>query len=126
MLKILNDRMLLEAEGVVKEKAYQAMEAKKGAYDPRLLQLCFACFQAFLASTVASDRPVRSLYIKELAVDQVVVSDIVTPGGVVLVGAGNRLTKMVIDRLQNHETLGDVKQPVLVQDPVPAAAEAKA
>jgi len=118
MLKVLGDRMILETEGVVKQRAHQAMEARTGMYDPRLLQLCFACFQDFLANAVSSDRPVRSLYVKELVVDQVVVSDIVTEEGVVLIGAGNQLTPMVLERLQNYDALGEVKQPVLVQDPV--------
>lgn len=116
MLKILLDRMTLESEGIVKQRAFQAMEARVGAYDPRLLQLCFACFQTFLISTVSSELPVRSLYVKELTADQVIVSDIVTPEGVVLVGAGNRLTPMVLQKLRNYDTLGEVKQPVLVQD----------
>ncbi len=122
MLKILGDRMTLESEGIVKQRAYEAMEARKGVYDPRLLQLCFACFQTFLTSTVSGDVPVRSLYVKELSTDQVVVSDIVTPEGVVLIGAGNRLTPMVLQRLKNYDTLGEVKQPVLVQDAAPATA----
>ena len=116
MLKILGDRLALEAEGVVKQRAYQAMESRVGVYDPRLLQLSFACFKDFLANSVSSDSPVRSLYVKELSADQVVVSDIITPEGVVLIGAGNRLTPMVLERLRNYEALGEVKQPVLVQD----------
>lgn len=126
MLKILGDRLILEAEGVVKQRAYQTMESRAGVYDPRLLQLCFACFQDFMANSVSSELPVRSLYVKELTVDQVVVSDITTEEGVVLVGAGNRLTPMVLERLHNYDSLGEVKQPVLVQDPVrPATAPAR-
>ena len=44
------------------------------------------------------------------------VSDIVTQEGVVLIGAGNRLTPMVLQKLRNYDTLGEVKQQVLVQD----------
>ncbi len=121
MMKILADRMTLEAEGVVKQRAFQTMEARAGVYDPRLLQLCFACFQAFLTSSVSSDLPVLSLYVKELKADQVVVSDITTAEGVVLIGAGNILTPMVLQRLHNYDALGEVKQPVLIQNPLPAA-----
>jgi response regulator RpfG family c-di-GMP phosphodiesterase len=122
MLKILGDRMTLEAEGIVKQRALQTMESRKGMYDPRLLQLCFACFQTFLANAVSSERPVRSLYVKELSADQVVVSDITTEEGVVLIGAGNQLTPMVLQKLHNYDALGEVKQPVLVQDPVSVTA----
>ncbi len=122
ILKILSDRMTLEAEGVVKQRAFKTMEDRTGVYDPRLLQLCFACFQTFLANVVSSELPVRSLYIKELSADQVVVSDITTPEGLVLLGAGNRITPMVLERLRNYDALGEVKQPVLVQDLPPVAA----
>jgi response regulator RpfG family c-di-GMP phosphodiesterase len=122
MLKILDDRLVLEADGVVKQRAFEEMRARSGVYDPRLLELCFACFETFLAYSISSERPVRSLYVKELTVDQVVVSDIRTLDGQVLVGAGYQLTPTVMGRLQNYDLLGQVQQPVLVQDPAPKAA----
>lgn len=124
MLKILNDRLALEAEGTVKQRALDAMRLRAGQYDPLLLEQSFQCFQAFLINAMSADRPVRSLLINQLTVDQVVVSDICTLKGLVLVGAGNRLTSMVLQRLQNYDTLGDVKQPVMVQDPAPVVTPA--
>lgn len=124
MLKILSDRLTLEGEGIVKQRALETMRQRTGAYDPQLLEACFVCFQAFLANAVSAERPVRTLQIAELVADQVVVSDIVTPEGLVLVGAGYRLTPMILQRLLNYEGLGDVKQPVLVQDPAPVAGAA--
>jgi len=93
-------------------------------YDPRLLEQCFVCFQTFLANTMSADRPVRNLYVRELEAGQVVVSDIATQEGLVLVGAGNILSAMVLQRLRNYDQLGEVKQPVLVQDPAPIAVAA--
>jgi response regulator RpfG family c-di-GMP phosphodiesterase len=125
MLKILNDRMALEADGIVKQRAFDAMRMKAGVYDPKLLEICFECFQSFLAQAVSSERQVHSLLIKDLAIDQVVVSNITTRDGHVLVGAGSRLTAMVLKRLANYDELGDVKQPVFVQDPEPIRAAAE-
>lgn len=122
MLKILHDRMALETDGVVKQRAFETMRARTGAYDPALLEKCFVCFQTYLIQSLSADRPVRTLYVRELGVDQVVVSDITTPQGVVLVGAGNRLSAMVLQRLRNYDQLGEVKEPVLVQDTGPLAA----
>lgn len=122
MLKILGDRLTLEADGIVKQRAFETMKARAGVYDPRLLELCFACFQAFLTNAISADAAVRSLYVSELVEGQVVVSDITSPDGLVLVGAGNRLSAMVLQRLRNYDELGEVKQPLLVQDAAPAAA----
>jgi len=124
MLKILNDRMALEADGIVKQRALDVMQAKVGVYDPKLLATCFLCFEAFLENPVSAERPVRTLSVRELKVGQVVVSDIRTHEGLVLVGAGNRLTEMVLKRLANYDELGEVKQPVLVQEPAAAVASA--
>jgi len=121
LLKILDDRLTLEADGVAKQRAFEVMRARSGTYDPALLEQCFVCFQEFLAQTISADRPVRTLYVRELQVDQVVVSEITTPQGFVLVGAGHRLSAMVLRRLRNYEQLGEVKEPVYVQDPGPLA-----
>jgi response regulator RpfG family c-di-GMP phosphodiesterase len=121
MLKILGDRMTLEAEGVVKQRAFDTMNGRAGAYDPKLLGQCFACFNSFLVSPLSGNTPVRSLRIHELAAGQVVISDIVTPMGLVLVGAGNRLTPMVLERLHNYAALGEAKEPILIQDPAEGA-----
>ena len=126
LLKVLGDRMALEAEGVVKQHALAAMRARTGRYDPELVTQCFQCFPYFLDNAVSAHLPVRTLYVKELETDQVVVSDIVTREGLVLVGAGNRLTEMVLQRLYNYDQLGEVKQPVLVQDYVPPEESAPA
>lgn len=122
MLKILSDRITLEAEGVVKQRAFEEMRSRTGVYDPRLLELCFACFTTFLTASISPDRQVLSLYVKELAVGQVVVSDIRGMENMVLIGAGYRLTPTVLERLRNFDLLGQVQQPVLVQDPGPEPA----
>lgn len=119
MLKVLSDRLALEAEGIVKQRALDAMRARAGLYDPRVLESCFTCFPDFLDHAISSTVPVRALYLKELVEGQVVVSDITTPEGLVLVGAGNRLTAMILERLGNYDQMGEVKQPVLVQDAPP-------
>ena len=126
LLKILIDRISLEADGIVKERAHLAMKARAGVYDPRLLELCFACFQSFLVSALTADTPVRALPVSLLSPGQVVVSDIQTPAGLILIGAGTRLTAMTLQRLRNHCELSDVKEPVLVQDAAAVAVPAVA
>jgi response regulator RpfG family c-di-GMP phosphodiesterase len=116
LLKILHDRTTLEADGIVKERALAAMKARVGFYDPRLLDLCFACFKSFLTSALSADAPVLARSVAQLVPGQVVVSNISTPSGLILVSAGNQLTEMTIQRLRNHSELNDVNEPVLVQD----------
>ena len=130
LLRIFGDRLELENDGVVKERALAAMTERAGRYDPALLQECFRVFPSFLPSAIANDRPVLSLTVAELEPGQVVVSEICTHEGLVIVGAGHILTDTIIQRVANFAELGEVKEPVLVQPPMetekPAAAMAVA
>jgi response regulator RpfG family c-di-GMP phosphodiesterase len=117
LLKILLDRMDLELDGIVKQRAFATMTERTGHYDPKLLELSFKCFPDFLDQTVTADRPVRTLPVESLVAGQIVVSDISTLNGLPLVGAGTCLTATMLERLRSHAMLGDVKGPVFVQDP---------
>jgi response regulator RpfG family c-di-GMP phosphodiesterase len=125
MLKILKDRLSLEDEGRakklpyagVKQRSHEAMKRRAGQYDPQLLERCFDCFQAYLGTGISEKRGVQSLFLVDVVPEQIVVSDICTTEGVVLVSAGSRLTPVVIEHLRNHAEMGGVTQPVLVQDP---------
>jgi hypothetical protein len=116
MLKILHDRMDLEADGIVKQQALKAMKERAGAYDPTLLEQNFVCFASFLSTAISGDRQVLTLPVAQLQAGQVVVSDIVAHSGHTLVGAGNRLTLMTLERLRNFSEIDEVKEPVFVQD----------
>jgi response regulator RpfG family c-di-GMP phosphodiesterase len=122
MIKILNDRLDLEEDGVVKRRAFEEMKARAGYYDPQLLDKCFECFGDFLVNTLSSDRPVLQLALRAVQPDDVVVSDIATRSGFTLVRAGTTLTAMVIARLENFRLLGELHEPLLVQRPTPATA----
>jgi len=119
MLKIFQDRLELEADGVVKQRAFETLKSREGVYDPVLLTQCFVCFGTFLANAVAADRPVLTLNARQLVPGHVVVSDIVTRSDLTLVSAGHRLTASIIQRIANFAEIGDLKEPLLVQDSPP-------
>ncbi|MFA6288340.1 MAG: HD domain-containing phosphohydrolase [Opitutaceae bacterium] len=116
LLKILNDRLVLEEEGVVKQNALKAMRERKGVYDPVLLEACFTCFSDFLANALSAKAPVRCLGVADLRPGQVIVSDLTTPEGLPLVTAGSRLTAMLIERLRAHADIALLGGHILVQD----------
>jgi hypothetical protein len=62
-----------------------------------------------------ADRPVLKTAAAQLESDSVVVSDIVGPGGFLLVRAGSTLTPMMLERLRNFARLGEVREPLPVQ-----------
>lgn len=116
LLGILNDRLTLEHEGIVREHARTTMQERKGLYDPQLLELCFTTFPALLAKGPPGARPPITVSIAELAPGQLLAQDIATPAGLVLVGSGNRLTPMMVERLRNLAELGEVSEPFKIHD----------
>lgn len=125
LLKILNDRLSLEEEGVVKQAALKTMRERVGVYDPVLLEVCFACFTDFLTNALSAKAVVRCVGVDELRPHQVIVSDINTSEGLPLVTAGSRLTPMLIERLRAHADIARLGSHILVQDP-PAESRASA
>lgn len=117
MLKILNDRLDLESDGVVKRQAFLALEARKGVYDHNLLVQCFTCFGTFLVNPLSASLPILTVAANALRPGQVVVSAINSTTGVLLVGSGHRLTAPVIERIRNNVAIGEVTGPFLVQQP---------
>lgn len=117
LLRILGDRIELETDGVVKQRALETMQARSGAYDPKLLVECFVCFPTFLANALSAGADVLSLRVSQLEPGLIVVSDISTQNGLVLVGAGYQLTATIVQRIRNFADIGEVREPVLVQRP---------
>ncbi len=115
MIKILRDRVVLESEGIVKKRAYDTMKARTHTYDPVLLDKCFKCFETFLENSISADLPVLSASVHDLHVGQVLVSDIKTTSDILLVAAGNRLTEIMISRLNNYSNFDNIKEPIYVQ-----------
>jgi response regulator RpfG family c-di-GMP phosphodiesterase len=120
LIRIFSDRLDLENDGVVKESARAEMAQRTGFYDSALLDACFEIFPSFLPNAISGDRPVGSVAVNQLVTGQIVVTDICTHTGVVLVGAGHALTSAVIERINNFAALGEVKEPILVQEPAAA------
>ncbi|MCC5023296.1 MAG: hypothetical protein J6386_11120 [Candidatus Synoicihabitans palmerolidicus] len=115
MLRILLDRLALDADGIVKDAAEMAMTREAEWYDPDLLELSFECFPAYLNQPLNRTDPVKTMRYNQLVPGQVLVSDIDTPDGMVLLHAGSKLTAMVISRLRNHHLLYGLKDEVTVQ-----------
>lgn len=117
MLRILDDRAMLEDEGIAKLKAFDAMKQRVGYYDPELLLRCFECFPSFLINTISAEREVRYVKINDLGDGDVLVSDVRSPSGTLLIGAGNRVTLTMINRLKNYAEFDGVREPIMIQSP---------
>lgn len=117
LLRVFEDRMALENEGVKGSAALEEMKSRTGHYDPKILELCFKCYPEFLTSTIAKEKPVLTLDLESLKPGFIVVSDVHTSSDVLLVEAGNWLTAATIQRIKNYSAIDQVSGPYYVQKP---------
>lgn len=115
MLRVFEDRMILEHEGVNGQAAHEQMKSREGVYDPQILELCFKYYPEYLTTSISKDKPVLTLDLESLEPGQVIVSDIHTVSGLLLVEAGNWLTGATIQRIRNYAALEQVIGPFYVQ-----------
>lgn len=115
MLRVFEDRMVLEREGVGGEAAYEKMFGRTGYYDPQILELCFKYYPHYLTTSISKEKPVLTLDLESLKPGQVIVSDVHTVSDVLLVEAGNWLTAATIQRIRNYAALEQVSGPFYVQ-----------
>jgi hypothetical protein len=91
------------------------MKQRIGYYDPELLQKCFDCFPTFLINAISAEREVTYVQVNQLSEGNVLVSDVRAPSGTLLIGAGNRITVTMINRLKNYAEFDGVKEPIMIQ-----------
>ncbi len=116
ILKIVADRLALEAEGTVGSAARHEMNNRAGFYDPELLERVFVCFPGVVSRLSDSERAPLALCLAELSPGQRLHADLNSANGLVLATGGQRLTAMMIERLRNLAEIGEIHEPFLIRD----------
>ena len=116
MLKVVNDLFQLETKGVSRSAALEKLRTRTGWYDPRILDAIGEAFKLTshdLASGDPSQR--RAVTFANLRIGDILVSDLETKDGVLIVATGNRITGPLLERLRNFSTLSGIKEPIHVE-----------
>jgi hypothetical protein len=120
MLRIAVDLEALEASGIHRRVALGALERRKGAYDPYLLD---ALLQT--AEPESIDPDVLQLLANELRAGMTVVRDVTDSAGRLLVGRGYQVTESLIERIRNWRETTIISEPIYVNaDAVTISSEA--
>jgi hypothetical protein len=85
-----------------------------GWYDPRVLDATFACFNVSLPDFSAKSQG-QAIAVKDLQAGQVVLTDICTENGKILVLARSRITPVLLLRVANFAQFGPIKEPVYIE-----------
>jgi response regulator RpfG family c-di-GMP phosphodiesterase len=107
LLKIVADFDALESAGLSAAQAVDAMAHRQGCYDPGLLA-------AFTALEGAATETVREIPLRQLALGMVLVQDVYSKSGVLLVARGFEVTPGLVERFKN-QLPGTVREPICVR-----------
>jgi len=109
LLHVLVDLAQLEARGGSRREALAQLRERAGWYDPDLLLAAAAVLGG------VATRPVTTIAFKDLKPGQVLVSDVTTRDGLLILAAGNRVSPGLLERLRNFAAVSGVREPLYVE-----------
>lgn len=124
VLKFSHDLLELEAQGTPRPAALEALGRRTGWYDPRVVEAA-ARLWAVVPDVAQVKQPQRYRFaavVQDLRQGQILLSDIVTAEGTLLVAAGKSLTEAVVERIRNFAHLVGVREPIEIESHLPKAA----
>ncbi len=118
ILKVLDDLARLEAQGTPKHLALEQMSRAKGCYDPDVLSAAYKCFDVFVPEPAVAPSADVALRLKSLHPGAMLLEDVLTIDGLVIVKANTFVSSLLLERLRNFATTTGVKEPILVRVPL--------
>jgi response regulator RpfG family c-di-GMP phosphodiesterase len=115
MLKVLVDLSQLESAGFSRGKAMEVLRKREGWYDPAVLDAAFLCFASPPQLNPNAERRSRFITIEELQVGQILLSDVMTRSGALLITAGNWVSETILERIKNFAKLRGIREPIEVE-----------
>ena len=113
-LRILNDLFDLKEAGRTQDEAITAMLEREGCYDPALLKVASDCFAITLPTKVAANSVPTT--IEQLRPGQLLVSNIETSDGVLVMRDGQVISPKLIHKLRNFAFTSGIREPIYVID----------
>jgi response regulator RpfG family c-di-GMP phosphodiesterase len=115
ILRIIGDLNQLEAAGTKRDAAFAILNHREGRYDQVILDCAYTCLKPPETAKQPSENSIRSVSVAELEAGQILVSDIETCGGALVVPAGNMISESLRERIWNFSRLQDIREPIKVK-----------
>lgn len=113
MLKVLIDLADLEAGNVSRAGALAMLNRRPADYDPTILAAVARLFTS--APAVGRTSATATVSLKDLICSHVLAGDIQTLDSRVVVTAGQQLTEVLLERVNNYAALAGIKEPILIE-----------
>ncbi|HSW38641.1 MAG TPA: HD domain-containing phosphohydrolase [Acidobacteriota bacterium] len=115
IIRIVADLNQLESRGMKWEAAFTALKLKRGIYDPDILECAFRLFPTLFSQSQSYKKQIRSVRVAELEIGQILLSDVMTASGALLIAAGNRISDSLLVRIHNFARLQNVQEPIKIE-----------
>ena len=116
ILKVIGDIKNLEMKGLSNDEAIDQMMEEIDHYDPHILKVA-ANLQAS-GNKMVELGPTEEITITGLQPGQVLMSNVETENGRLIMTTGHELTPAIIQRLQNYSVVARIKEPIQVATPI--------
>ena len=113
MLKVLLDLADIEARHFTRPGAFALMRANSERYDPKILDAARLCLTEDKAAL--PEAPSVALPLKSLVPGHVLVEDIQSAEGKILLTAGRCLTDLLLQKLRNYAAVVSIQEPICVR-----------
>jgi HD-GYP domain-containing protein (c-di-GMP phosphodiesterase class II) len=118
VLHVVKAMIQLTTKGTSPETAIEFLKQGPERYDPKVVQALYACVPLLSAkkAPAASGGP-RKATLATLTEGMVLLADITTTAGMMVLATGTRLTPVYIQRILNFAELNPLAEPFLVEMP---------
>lgn len=116
ILKVVGDLFQIRSGDLSTDSALQHLHGRAGWYDPKVLEAAVNGLAAGASGQASGKRPLIGALVKDLLIGQVLVSDVETRDGKLLIAAGNGITETLLERIRNCSKITPIKEPIYVED----------
>ncbi|MBM3832734.1 MAG: response regulator [Verrucomicrobia bacterium] len=109
ILRVLTELVELEAKEMPTFRAIETLQRWPNLYDPEIVGAAAAC----LIKTSSTQK--GGIAASELRVGHVLLSDIVSKDGVLIVSSGNKISSIILEKIKNFVDLGGVQEPIFIK-----------
>lgn len=110
ILRVLSDLVTVERSGKSRAEAFDQLKQRFGVYDPSVLEAVASCFDLSITERAEP----KHIEFKDLRVGHILVSDILTADGTLVVAAGAQISQALMRKLHNFSEILGLREPISV------------
>ena len=115
ILKVLADRLDLESRGIGRAEVLEVMRHRPGSFDSRVLEVVLKHFQPSFNNASPTAPRGRRVKVADLHPNDVLLSDIGTTEGLMIIPTGTHLTPTMLELVRNFAKLNNLNEPFTVE-----------